>query len=218
MFGFEDDWLLSRFLFLIPMVASLTVHEWAHAFSALLLGDQTANRLGRVTLNPLEHIDPIGTFLLPMMGVPFGWAKPVPINPAGFRQDVGIRTGLVLTAAAGPVSNVCIAFVTAAILGGIARFAPGLLSGRQDVVDLLQWIVVLNVVLASFNMIPIPPLDGSRIVDAWMPDALRPAWDQLAAYSHFALLGVIVLPMFAGVNLLAWPMSWADQLCAAVMP
>ena len=131
---------------------------------------------------------------------------------------MGIRTGLVLTAAAGPVSNLCIAFATAGSIGLLARFAPDFLTARDDLTGTLYWVVQLNVILACFNMIPVPPLDGSRILDAAMPDGLRPAWDQLAAYSHFALLGVILVPIFAGINIFAWPIDWANELCATMLP
>src|SRR5262249_40137549 len=108
---FTGPWLLERILYLIPMVLSLTVHEWAHAYPGFRLGDDTAAREGRLTLNPLPHMDPIGTFLLPLLKVPFGWAKPVPVNPLRFRRDVTMRTGMMITAAAGPLSNLALAFI-----------------------------------------------------------------------------------------------------------
>src|SRR5688572_26569558 len=98
-------------MMLIPLVLSLTVHEWAHAMSAYRLGDDTAAREGRLTLNPIVHIDPLGTLLLPLMGVPFGWAKPVPVVPTRFRRDVNMSTGMMITAAAGPFSNLVLAFL-----------------------------------------------------------------------------------------------------------
>src|SRR5574340_1315088 len=89
-------------MMLIPLVLSLSVHEFAHAWSAWKLGDDTADRMGRLTLNPIAHVDPIGTLLLPLLGVPFGWARPVPVNPARFRRNVNMNTGMAMTAAAGP--------------------------------------------------------------------------------------------------------------------
>jgi Zn-dependent protease len=99
------DLLLDRAIGFIPVLLSLTVHEWAHAWTALRLGDDTAKMLGRVSLNPLDHIDPVGTLLLPLAGVPFGWAKPVPINPLRFRANISMPLGVLLSAAAGPISN-----------------------------------------------------------------------------------------------------------------
>src|SRR5579872_3573193 len=101
--------LLHGLMTLVPLVLSLTVHEWAHAYSAFRLGDDTAARMGRMTLNPIPHIDPIGTILLPMLGIPFGWAKPVPITPTRFRRDISMRAGIMITAAAGPLSNLVLA-------------------------------------------------------------------------------------------------------------
>src|SRR4051812_47199579 len=100
-----SDLLLDRAVAFIPVLLSLTVHEWAHAWTAWRLGDDTAKMLGRVSLNPVDHIDPVGTLLLPLLGVPFGWAKPVPINPVRFHGNVSMAMGVLLTAAAGPISN-----------------------------------------------------------------------------------------------------------------
>src|SRR5262249_55535076 len=113
--GPYDNWFAERFVFWVPLVLSLTVHEWAHAASAKLLGDDTAERLGRLSLNPLHHLDPVGTVILPLLGIPFGWAKPVPINPVRFRSDVGMARGLMLTAAAGPASNLILAVIATAV-------------------------------------------------------------------------------------------------------
>jgi Zn-dependent protease len=206
----QDSWLIDRFLFWIPLLLSLTVHEWSHAASAKALGDDTAERMGRLSLNPLEHIDPIGTLILPLLGVPFGWAKPVPVNPLRFRADVGMGTGLMLTAAAGPVSNMILALLTAAGMGICSRLYPGFLP--QSWLSILTTFVVLNVLLAFFNLLPIPPLDGSRIVDPLIPNSYRPAWDALAQYSAVALAALIFLPLMGGVDLFAWPQEWALRL------
>jgi Zn-dependent protease len=206
----QNDWLLERFIFWIPLVLSLTVHEWAHAASAKALGDDTAERLGRLSLNPLHHIDPIGTLILPLLGVPLGWAKPVPLNPLRFRADVGMATGLLLTAAAGPASNLLLALLTAGLVGLTAHLAPGLLPGALTPV--VSTFVVLNVLLAFFNLLPIPPLDGSRIVESLIPDYFRTAWDAFASYSAVALVAIIFVPRMAGIDLFSWPRDWAMQL------
>ncbi len=185
--GFD---LLSGVRILIPLVLSLTVHEYAHAWSAARLGDDTAARAGRFTLNPLAHIDPIGTILLPLLGIPFGWARPVPINPAKFRRSVRMGTGMMLTAAAGPLSNVVLAVLCTVGYGLLIRFAPaGAMTGSGSR-ELLLMMIQLNVALAVFNLIPVPPLDGSRIVEGFVPLRFRPAWD---GFTRFAPLFLIVV-------------------------
>lgn len=206
----DSNWLVERFIFWIPLVLSLTVHEWAHAASAKMLGDDTAERLGRMTLNPLEHIDPVGTLILPLLGIPFGWAKPVPVNPLRFRAEVGMGTGLMLTAAAGPASNLILALLTTGFVAVGSRILPG--SIPDAAMPVITTFIVLNVLLAFFNLLPIPPLDGSRVVDCLIPDSFRPAWDAFAQYSAFSLVAVIVLPQLGGIDLFAWPQEWARQL------
>lgn len=204
----DADWLLSRVIFLVPVWLSLSVHEWAHAFAAFRLGDDTAARLGRLTLNPVAHIDPIGTLLLPLMGVPFGWAKPVPINPNRFHRGVTLRAGLVWTAAAGPLSNVVLAVASAAGLVAVARLAPD----NAAAVSLLEILLIVNVALAVFNAVPIPPLDGSRIVEGLLPDRLRPGWDAFCSLAPFALVALIAAPWLFGVSILSAPIAWVLAL------
>jgi Zn-dependent protease len=177
-------------LIFVPLVLSLTVHEFAHAWSAWKLGDDTAARMGRMTLNPLAHVDPIGTVLLPLLGVPFGWAKPVPVDPSRFRREVSMGTGMAITAGAGPISNLLIAVLSAAALGLLVRFAPHESGTAVSLVALTNVTLQLNLNLALFNLIPIPPLDGSRIVDGFLPHALRPQWEWVLRFSPFLLIGV----------------------------
>ena len=165
---FDQDWLVDRLVLLISLWLSLSVHEWAHAWSAWKLGDDTAALLGRMTLNPLAHIDPIGTVLLPLLGVPFGWAKPVPVQPHRFTRRVTMRMGMMLTAIAGPLSNLVLAAVSIVLLALLIRFRPGTIEMQQALFALLRTMIFLNVILATFNAIPIPPLDGSRVADALM--------------------------------------------------
>ncbi len=204
--------LAERALFLIPMVLSLSVHEWAHAWSAFKLGDDTAAREGRLTLNPLVHIDPIGTFLLPMLGVPFGWAKPVPVNPARFSRKVTMGTGMAITAAAGPLSNLLIAIVCAVGLGLLMRFSVDLRQS-QALWMLLLYCVQLNVGLALFNLLPVPPLDGSRILERVVGYRHREAWATFTRVSPIVLLVVIAT---AGV-VLAGPMEAMTELMYGLM-
>ena len=203
----DAQWLAGRIFILVPLWLSLSVHEWAHAWAAWRLGDDTAARLGRMTLNPLAHVDPIGTLLLPLMGIPFGWAKPVPVQPHRFRRGVTMRTGMMITAVAGPVSNLCMAAVCIAVLAVVFRFRPMLLEPGQGVGMLLTMLISLNVILATFNALPIPPLDGSRVADALMPQALRPAWEAFCRLGPIALAAVILVPHFAHVDLFYWPMK-----------
>jgi Zn-dependent protease len=197
-------WLLRGLMFLVPLVLSLSVHEWAHAYTAYRLGDDTAERQGRMTLNPIVHIDPIGTILLPLLGIPFGWAKPVPINPLRFRRDVSMRAGIMITAAAGPISNLLLAVVLSVAYGLLLRF--GVIAGYGDGAagSLLTKAIVLNLALCLFNFIPVPPLDGSRVADGLVPYRYRHLWDQFTRYSWLALLLVIVV----GGSLLTVPLSW----------
>ena len=192
--------LILRVMMLIPLLLSLSVHEWAHAWSAYRLGDDTASREGRLTLDPLAHIDPLGTFLLPMLGIPFGWAKPVPVNPVRFRRNVSMRTGMMITAAAGPISNVILALLATVITALLLRFKPDVLEAYPAVSFLLGVAIQMNIALAIFNLLPIPPLDGSRVVDGLMPYRYQGVWEKLTRFAPLALLGVV---MFGGMFLAA---------------
>jgi len=200
--------IMERVMLLIPLVLSLTVHEFAHAWSAWRLGDDTASMQGRLTLNPVAHIDPIGTLLLPLLGVPFGWAKPVPVNPARFRRDVNMNTGMMLTALAGPASNLLLAVASAVSYGLTLRWAPDALVTNPGLKQLLFIVMVMNVGLAVFNMLPIPPLDGSRVVEKFLPYRMRGAWEQVVQFSPFLLIAFIVL----GQRLLFGPITYIYSL------
>lgn len=157
----------------LALVLSLTVHEFAHAYTAYKLGDPTPKEMDRVNLNPLKHLDPLGTLLLLVAG--FGFAKPVPINP----YRVG-RWGMFWAVAAGPLSNVLIAVVVGVIMAVMGQEA--MISGGQlsTIGNVLLTVFSINIVLAVFNMIPIPPLDGSRIFGALFPP-LKRVFDQFEA-------------------------------------
>jgi Zn-dependent protease len=195
-------------MMLIPLVLSLTVHEYAHAWAAFRLGDDTASRAGRFTLNPLAHVDPIGTLLLPLLGVPFGWARPVPVDPRRFRRGVRMTTGMALTAAAGPISNLLLSVLITAGYALAIRFAPDVVDRNTGVRQLLMVMIYMNVNLALFNLLPVPPLDGSRILDGVMPLRLRPAWQRVMVLSPFLLLAVFFL---AG-RIIAGPSSFVIGL------
>lgn len=192
---------------LIPLLLSLSVHEYAHGFSASRLGDDTAQRMGRLTLNPIAHIDLFGTILLPLIlafshsPFMFGWAKPVPVNPARFRRGVRMSTGMAITAGAGPGSNLVLAVLSTVVFALLARFWPGLFLTYPSVRMLLVEMIGINVLLALFNLIPVPPLDGSRVVDALVPARWRQQWEAFSRLAPFLLIGV----MLFGGRLIAGP-------------
>ncbi|HET9468754.1 MAG TPA: site-2 protease family protein [Vicinamibacterales bacterium] len=173
---------------LLVLIVSLSVHEASHAWSASQLGDDTAKRLGRVTLNPVAHTDPIGTLLLPLIamasGAPLiGWAKPTPVNTRNLRHP---RRDHILVTAAGPVSNLLIASVAALAMRAGAM-------GRGTLVDYVIYdALTLNVLLAVFNMLPIPPLDGGQILMALLPPQMAMKLGFLYQYGFLILMGLLV--------------------------
>ncbi len=207
---FTEDWLLERMTFWIPLLLSLTVHEWAHAWSAYRLGDVTAEREGRLTLNPLAHMDPIGTLLLPLI-MPIGWAKPVPVNIGLFRRQVGPRAGILLVAAAGPISNLLIAVLSLLMLLVFVACFGNPASVPAAIYSLLDTCIWLNVLLAVFNMIPVHPLDGSRIADALMPDRFRGLWDTFCGQGPATLVVLLVLLVMVGGEFIMWPIDMTQQ-------
>jgi Zn-dependent protease len=180
----------------IPVIVAVTFHEAAHGFVAYRLGDDTAWRLGRVSFNPAKHIDPFGTILLPglllLLHAPFlfGYAKPVPVNFGRLRSP---RRDMVLVAAAGPAMNIALA-VVAALAFHLVGYLP--VTAAQWLADNLRNALILNVVLAVFNMFPLPPLDGGRILVGILPKAVAGPVARLEPYGLAILIGLlIVLPM-----------------------
>jgi Zn-dependent protease len=216
LFEFSKIDLIEVARFLLALYLSITVHEAAHAWMANRCGDDTARLMGRMTLNPIVHIDPIGTILIPLMqviaaGLPLiGWAKPVPVNPVRFRN---MRRGEVLVSLAGPASNFIMA-VAALVLSWIvvAAFqqgAPSYASADMQtlwahigeaVLSFLWVLLMLNLVLFVFNLIPIPPLDGSHILKVFLS---RPAAEKLDRFLmppfNFLILLFVVLPLISPV-------------------
>lgn len=191
------DWILERLLLLVPLWLSLSVHEWAHAWTANRLGDDTARLLGRMTVDPLAHVDWIGTVLLPFLGVPLGWAKPVPVNPLRFK-GVSQAGGLLLAAGAGPLSNVVLALAGALVY---RLLAPWPLAAPLQ--PLLETAVPLNLGLAAFNLLPLPPLDGSRVADALVPYRHRATWARVQQAGPLLLALLLVVPELWGFGLLS---------------
>jgi Zn-dependent protease len=193
--------LATEFLILFP---AIVLHEVAHGYMAYLLGDTTAKRAGRLTLNPIAHVDPVGTVVLPIMMLVlsggrffFGWAKPVPFNPRAFKNE---RTGMLLTGIAGPLTNVALA-VVAGVLSRVFPLAGGLWAPGEftSVAAVLLFFCYANLVLAFFNLIPIPPLDGSRVVQWFLPDRARDAYHSLERYGFLILIALTwVIPGLLG--------------------
>lgn len=183
-------------VWVFPVIIAITFHEAAHAYAARLLGDDTAWRLGRVSLNPLKHIDPFGTVLLPgillLTQAPFlfGYAKPVPVNFRALRQP---RRDMALVAAAGPAMNIVLAALAALAFHLIGYFPPLI---AQWLMDNLKNALIINVVLAVFNLFPIPPLDGGRILVGILPQGLAAPLARLEPFGFVTLIGLfIVLPL-----------------------
>jgi Zn-dependent protease len=210
--------LADRLTWLAALWLSLAVHEWAHAWSAWRLGDDTAARLGRMTLDPLAHFDPVGTLLLPLLGVPFGWAKPVPINPARFHRGVTLRGGIALTAAAGPMANVALALAAIAVLVALAAAMPASVAAGTGPRALLETIAALNLSLAVVNAVPVPPLDGSRVLEAWLPARLEPAWRAFLRGGDWVLAATLVAFVWLGGPILFWPIEEMRLLLAVLVP
>jgi Zn-dependent protease len=160
---------------LIPMLLSLSVHEFSHALVADRLGDDTPRRQGRLTLSPLAHYDLLGTFVIPAIATALngfamiGWAKPVEFVPSRFRRTVSMRQGAAMVAVAGPASNLLLAVIAAASMAVILRVQPELLLGSA-LAELLRAMFLLNIGLCVFNLLPIPPLDGSYLLPRSMDD------------------------------------------------
>jgi Zn-dependent protease len=176
---FKDP--LSFFLVAVPLLYSIIFHELAHGWVAYKLGDPTAKNAGRLTLNPLSHLDPIGTLMLLFVG--FGWAKPVPIDMRYIRT----RSGLVMVSAAGIVANMILAFISVFLL---KLLAPG---SSSSLGLLLYYMIQINIMLAAFNLIPIPPLDGSKILMGVLSHRAQYALARLEPYGFFIIIGLLYL-------------------------
>ncbi|MDD2443885.1 MAG: site-2 protease family protein [Desulfotomaculaceae bacterium] len=173
--------LHSMALMLPAIILGLTFHEYAHGWVADRLGDHTAREHGRLTINPLAHVDPVGFLLLFLAG--FGWAKPVPVNPYNLKGDA--RQGMLLVALAGPATNMIMAFLSALLLGTFGSL------GLPYFVEVMYYMILINVVLAVFNLIPIPPLDGSKILAGILPGQQKWLY-QLETYG-FIILIILIL-------------------------
>jgi len=215
-FGNFSESIVTLTTWIVPLLLSITLHEAAHGYAALMFGDDTAKRANRLTLNPVNHIDPFGTLLLPgllmLSGAPFlfGYAKPVPVNFGALKNP---KRDMIWVAAAGPGTNILLAVVSALLIYVI----PLVPSSAQEWVFLnLQNSIVINLVLAVFNMIPLPPLDGGRVAVGILPNGPARALASVERYGIFILLGVLfLLPMVTGA--LGAPISIFQSLILPIV-
>lgn len=187
--------IVQRVCIIMPaLLMALVFHEYAHAWVARKWGDGTAQWSGRLTLNPMAHIDPMGTIVFPLIsiifnaGFFFGWAKPVPIDPRQFRD---FRKGLFWVACAGPISNILFGFVTAFVFVAFLKFVPSTFALYEALQNMLYYLIGVNFVLAFFNLIPIPPLDGSNIVLSMLSYNNARRFEELQQYSIWILLALL---------------------------
>lgn len=188
------DFITSVFYFFV-LIFSIVIHEVAHGVAAEQQGDPTARMLGRITLNPIVHADLVGTIILPFLlvisGAPFfiGWAKPVPYNPALFRNE---RKGTRIVSIAGILVN----FAIAIVVGGVIRLMAAVQVGNIQLFEIMSIIVLVNIVLGIFNLIPIPPLDGSRFLESILPERFGIFFRQ---YEKYGII-VLIIFLFVGVS------------------
>ena len=193
-------------LFVLLFIPAVILHEVSHGYVAYLLGDPTAHDRGRLTLNPIAHVDLWGTILMPAVMLllsggqyAFGYAKPVPIDPRRMTRTT-YQMGMLLTGAAGPVTNILLA-----IISGIAFRIAALFSAPDVVLFIFYFFALINLVLAFFNLIPIPPLDGSRVVQYFLKGNALRAYSQLERYGFVIVLALVfVLPQLTGVSPIFW--------------
>jgi Zn-dependent protease len=182
-------------VYVIPILFGITVHEVAHGWMAKQFGDRTAELLGRLTLNPVKHIDPIGTVVVPLLtfwsgGFLFGWAKPVPINPRSLRNP---KRDMIAVALAGPGANLLMAIGWALLYQGLRLIGDGSGSAEIFFINMARIGVFFNVLLMVFNLLPIPPLDGGRVLRGLVPDSIAYRLDALERYGLIIVVGLIVL-------------------------
>ena len=183
-------------LLLPSLLFALCFHEFSHAWMAHRLGDSTAERMGRLTLNPLAHLDPMGALMILFVG--FGWAKPVPVDPRYFRDP---RKGMMMVAFAGPASNLILAFISGLMIRTIYIFD---LNPGEAIYNLLFFFTYINIALAAFNMIPLPPLDGSQILAGVLGPKNPELVHTLQRHGPMILLGLIVFGYMTNIRIIWW--------------
>ena len=215
---FSQEGALLSFVISIPgILIAITFHEFAHAFAADRLGDDTPRRQGRLNLNPFKHLDPFGTIMLVFAG--FGWGKPVEINPRNFNRDISLSKAEAIVAAAGPIMNFIIAIVFEIISCCIMKFAPSFYFTNAGIIvnSILSSIVITNLGLGIFNLIPLPPLDGSKVLGGFLPYNAR-NW----MYSHSHIFVIIFIALwFVGIlcsiisPIITWAYNGLEYICAS---
>ncbi|MCP4668176.1 MAG: site-2 protease family protein [Deltaproteobacteria bacterium] len=200
---------ISQWIVRIPVLLfAITIHEYAHGRAALWLGDPTAKSMGRLTLNPLPHIDPFGAICLFLFN--FGWAKPVPVDPRYFKNT---RRDIIIMSLAGPLSNIALAFLT----GTLIRFFPMPWEIYQMT---LIYLLFMNLGLGIFNLLPIPPLDGSHILENSLPPRAALRYRKFGRYGPILLLGIIMLDNFAHTGIISrvliGPMKYLAHLFSGI--
>lgn len=196
----------------MPLLFSLCVHEWAHAFVARKKGDLTAQLEGRLTLNPLAHIDILGTLILPLFalftGLPvFGWARPVPVQEQALKNPLQDMFWIAL---AGPLSNVILAFI-----GSFLFLISSFFIFSMEIFQLLQAFIYINFLLAFFNLIPFHPLDGGKVISRFLSPQGRQNLDRLEPYSMYILIGFFVM---GGFSYIAFPALWLTHFLTSTLP
>ncbi|MFV0413876.1 MAG: site-2 protease family protein [Oscillospiraceae bacterium] len=190
---------------LLAFFTAIPFHEAAHGFISEKLGDPTARNLGRITLNPIKHVDPWG--LVAMLTIGIGWAKPVPVNPAYYKKP---KVGMAVTAAAGPLSNLLLAYVNTVLFKVGSYVFYGIYGGAFPaavvvVLTILQYLAYINISLAIFNLLPVPPFDGSRIFALFLPQKAYFSIQKYERYMMFILIAVMfVLPYALNINPIGW--------------
>jgi Zn-dependent protease len=194
----------------VPLLFAIVIHEVAHGWMASRFGDLTAKQAGRLTLNPIPHIDPIGTIVVPLLlyfsnaGFLFGWAKPVPINPYNLRHP---KNDLMWVSFAGPGANLLTALACGLVIRVIRPVSGYLMPGSSFLITLTHMLIygmIINLVLAFFNLIPLPPLDGSKILAGFLPPRYEYKMEQLERFGPFFLFGLILAAGFAGIPIFSW--------------
>ncbi len=197
---------------LVPFIMAVVFHEFAHGFIANRWGDNTAKSQGRLTLNPIPHMDPVGTLLFPIinmltgMNLLFGWAKPVPINPSRFTK---YRPALFWVSLAGPGMNFLLALISAVVFCSIQTWVPQSFYLYEPLTAMSYVSVSLNYALGIFNLIPLPPLDGSKMIEAFLPHEVARKYESISQYSFFILLALL---LSGAISVLSYPIHFLSQL------
>ncbi len=197
-------------IYILAILFALSIHEWAHAFAADKLGDPTAREQGRLTVNPIAHLDPLGSLLFLMIG--FGWGKPVPVDPRYFRRP---RLHMALVAGAGPLSNLILAFIAFLVLffyagtaeaGAVPFLLDATIEGTAVQAFLIKFLassIFVNLGLMAFNLLPVAPLDGSKILAGWIPARHELRYEEFMRVGPYILLGLLVAERLMNVSLLS---------------